>query len=198
MKRTTTSRVIACLVLGTSAFALSGCQSNNSDAVLFDSDLDCQTSDTLPEGMTPAQCEEQKVAAKAEYLETAPRYDALDVCEEQHGVGNCEVDPAITSSGGSSFMPFMAGYMISNVLNNNSSSYASRPLVPTSSGKFSTTDNRARVSSLNGNLKVANKTLLAKPAATLGKPPMTRATIRSTGGFGKSSTSSFSRSSFGG
>jgi uncharacterized protein YgiB involved in biofilm formation len=201
LKRSRTSRALACIVLGTSIFALTGCEGNKTDAVTLEADMDCQATEDLPFGMEPAQCEELLVAAKAEHMETAPRYDALDVCEEQHGEGNCQADPITTqSSSGSSFMPFLAGYMIGNIGSAGyTTPYASHPLVSTKSNKFSTTDGGLVFNKLNSSTKVSASSASAKPATTLGKAPMTRATVKATGGFGRSSTSSIGRSSsFGG
>lgn len=188
-KRSLKSHALLGIVLGTSAFALAACQEEKSETMVFDAEWDCTQPDDLAFGMTPAQCEDLATKAKAEHMETAPRYDALQVCEDQHGLGNCQEDPAAAAGGGSSFLPMLTGFMIGNMLSNNGqSSYATRPLVPTKSGSFATTDGKTKVSSLNGKTSISNRSLTARPAATLGKAPMSRATVRSSGGFGRVST----------
>lgn len=190
MIKPTKSRLLMGVVLGTSAFALAACQEEKSETAIFDRDWDCYADgQELPFDMAPDQCNDLMAEAKAEHAESAPRYNALDVCEEEHGEGNCQADPAATEAGGgSSFMPFFMGYMVGNMLNNGQSSYASRPLISTKSGSYATTDGKVKVNGLNGRTQVSNRSLTAKPKTTLGKPPMTRSTVRSSGGFGRTST----------
>jgi uncharacterized protein YgiB involved in biofilm formation len=85
----------------------------------------------------------------------------------------------------------MMGYLIGNMLGG---AKASQPLYKTSGGKFT---NAAGSSTFSGN---AGATKLGtsqfnRPPTTVGKPPMTRATAMSRGGFGSTGAG---RSSFGG
>lgn len=174
------------VVLGTSAFALAACE-EEVDTVVLEQDFDCSAGADLPFGMTTAQCEDLRDAAIEEHQASAPRYDAVDVCEEQHGVGNCQA--AEGAGGGSIFMPLLAGYMIGNMMRNTSAgAYRARPLVGGSAGGYLTTDGRTRVGSLGGTTRVSARALTATPATTIGKPAMTRATVSARGGFGGSST----------
>ena len=178
-------RALMGVVLGTSAFALAACE-EEVDAVVLEQDFDCSADADLPFGMTTDQCEDLRETAIEEHQASAPRYDAVDVCEEQHGAGNCQAAEAV--GGGSIFMPLLAGYMIGNMMSNNARSYRARPLVGGSSGGYLTTDGRTRIGSLGGATKVTSRALTTTPATTIGRPAMTRATVGARGGFGGSST----------
>src|SRR5690606_39672740 len=111
---------------------------------------------------------------------------SLQVCEEQHGAGACGSEETAQQGGGLGgiFMPLMAGYLIGNMLGGRAGMSAAQPLYKTAGGKFT---NAAGSSTYSGN-KGATKlgtSQFTRPAATAGKPPMSRAAANSRGGFGK-------------
>ncbi|MCJ2034555.1 DUF1190 domain-containing protein [Methylobacterium sp. J-068] len=56
---------------------------------------------------TEAECRADYAAARRTYAEAAPTYPSKDLCEAQHGVGECRsADP------GDRFVPFMAAYVV--------------------------------------------------------------------------------------
>ena len=115
--------------------------------------------------------------------------------EEQHGEGACGSEAAAAQGGsGSIFMPLLAGYLIGNMLGGRSGMAASQPLYKTSDGRFT---NAARSSTFSTNKGAAklNTSQFTRPASTVGKTPMTRATAASRGGFGKAGAG---RTGFGG
>lgn len=179
------SRALAGIALGTAAFALAACEDEVETAVL-ERDFDCNADASLPFGMTPDECADLVEDALEEHRRTAPRYDAIAVCEEQHGEGNCQ---AAGGGGGSVFLPLFAGYMIGNMLNNgNRGAYRARPLVSGKSGGYLTTDGRTRVNGLGGMTRLSSRSLTTTPPTTFNKPPMTRAAVSARGGFGSART----------
>ncbi len=102
-------------------------------------------------------------------------------------MGACGDEATATSGGsGSIFLPLMAGYLMGNMLRGGAGTAASQPLYKTADGKFT---NAAGTSTFNGNSGAAKlgASQFAKPAATIGKAPMSAATAASRGGFGQSS-----------
>lgn len=181
------SRTVSLAILGAAAFGLAGCKQDETDARAFPDEASCVAS--AKEGnlfFTEADCHTAFAEAQADHAETAPRYDSLAVCEEQHGAGNCGTDAAQGGSGGSIFMPLMMGYMIGSMMGGRG--VASQPLMRTGTGGFSTPAGDTRLATNNGAGKVATGSF-AKAPATVGKPPMSRADVAARGGFGQTATS---------
>lgn len=184
------------MLLGATAFALTACEDDRVDANAFPDKATCEASardGTLP--FTVADCDAAFAEALAEHERSAPRYDDLVLCEEQHG-GECVAQE--TGGGGSSiFMPLMAGYLMGSLLNN--SRAQTQPLYRDSAGKFATASGATVLNGNRGSAKLAPSSF-RPAAATAAAAPMTRATVSSTGGFGSSRTSASSngRSTFGG
>ncbi len=180
------SRGIAISILGAAAFALAGCQEEQVDAAAFP-DLKSCTDAAQSGGMFSSQdCDVAFAQAEALHVEAAPRYDSVAVCEEQHGAGACGTEAAVTQGGsGSIFMPLMMGYLMGNMLGGRAGTNASQPLYKTASGQYTNAAGSSTFSSNKGATKLATSQF-NRPAATVGKPPMSRATALSRGGFGSS------------
>ena len=161
-----------------SAVALAGCQEDRADIVVFDDPASCAAS-----GVEADVCEQQYAQAVAEHEETAPRYDALAVCEAEHGAGACIQDENRPSI----FMPLMAGYLMGQMLSGRG--FASRAMVPTAGSGFATTDGATRAAGLSGRGTVAASALTAQAASTRNAAPLTRSTVARGGGFGAARTS---------
>lgn len=184
------SATVALMLMG-SAFVLSGCKEDQTQASSFPDLASCrQAADQGSLTFTPADCDAAFAQAQGDYAETGPRYDALAVCEEQHGAGNCAEQA--NGSGGFSFMPLLAGFMIGQMLGGGRG-FMSQPLVNTADGRYSTPGG-TQVTSNNGRGPM-NATAFNKAPVTAGKPPMTQADTMRRGGFGASGAA---RSSFGG
>lgn len=183
MKR---SRTVAITILGAAAFTLAGCQEETVDAAAFP-DLNSCTNAAQNGGMFTVQdCDNAFAEAAALHVEAAPRYDSLAVCEEQHGAGACGDEASATQGGsGSIFMPLMMGYLIGNMLGGRGGAAASQPLYRTPTGGFTNAAGSSTFSSNSGSAKLG-ASQFNRPAATVGKPPMSRATAASRGGFGSS------------
>ncbi|WP_416357600.1 DUF1190 domain-containing protein [Aureimonas phyllosphaerae] len=105
------------LALGTIAaggLALSGCGDEPADDTLFTSPAQC-----IEAGIDNNICNAEYQAALSQHLRDAPKFDGQAACETEYGAGRCmEVprDQAGTTGGGSFFLPFMTGYLISSAV----------------------------------------------------------------------------------
>lgn len=181
MKRTRHLRPLTIGLIGASAFALAACKEEAVEASIWRSPDACAAAG---DGSL-AECTQAWDEAQAAHVETAPRYDALAVCEDQHGAGNCVADNS-GGGGGSIFMPLLMGYMMGKMLGGATGAAAARsakPLYPTAGGQVATADGGTRFSGGQGKVKVPAQSFAAAPK-TVGKPPMSAAQVRSTGGFG--------------
>ncbi|WP_099825821.1 DUF1190 domain-containing protein [Oceaniglobus indicus] len=183
------SRTVALTIVGAAAFALAGCQEEQIDAQAYPDLASCKAAADDGGLLDRAACDEAFAEAQELHVETAPRYDSVAVCEEQHGKGNCGSEAEQVSNGGSGsiFMPLLAGYLIGNMIGGRGGMAGSQPMYRTADGKFSTPSGASSYSGNQGKAKLAPSSF-AKPATTMGKAPMTRATAASRGGFGKSGT----------
>jgi uncharacterized protein YgiB involved in biofilm formation len=192
------SRTVALTILGAASFAIAGCREEQVEAQAFPDLASCEAAASNGGLYTVDQCKASFAEAEALHVESAPRYDSLAVCEEQHGEGNCGSEESQMTGGGGMggiFMPMLAGYLIGNMLGGAGRSMAaSQPMYRTPDGKYT---NAARSSTFSTNTGKASmgSNMFARPAATVGQAPMSRATAASRGGFGSSSAG---RSSFGG
>lgn len=179
-------RIVVLSLMGASAFALSACRDEQVQASVFTSTEAC-----VAAGQDEATCRNEFRAAQSTHAQTAPRYDALAVCEEEHGKGQCSQAPHTASSSGSSFMPFFAGYMAGNLLSGSSgpaSRVAPKPLYPVAKGGYASADGAARTSALSGTT-TARASHFTRPASTIKAAPMSRASVAARGGFGSARTS---------
>ena len=177
---------VAITILGATAFALAGCREEQVDAKAFPDLQSCKTEATQGGMFTAEDCETAINAAETLHVEAAPRYDSLAVCEEQHGADACSSEAATPQGGsGSIFMPLLAGYLIGNMMSGRAGMSAGQPLYKTSGGQYTNAARSSTFSSNSGAAKL-NTSQFTRPAATVGKTPMTRATASSRGGFGKS------------
>ncbi|WP_444667416.1 DUF1190 domain-containing protein [Cereibacter changlensis] len=175
---------VALAIVGAAAFTLAGCREEEVEAQAFPDLASCKAEANRGGQFSSADCDASFAEAEEIHVESAPRYDSLQVCEEQHGVGNCGDESQVTGSGGMGgiFMPLLTGYLIGSML---SGGRAAQPLYRTSDGRFT---NAAGTSTYSGN---SGRTTLGasqftRPAATIGQPPMSRATVAQRGGFGGS------------
>ena len=190
---------MALVLAGTATLALAACEDDRVDAQSFP-DLESCVAASKENGLwfTEDDCRKNFAAAEQEHLETAPRYESKELCEKEHGAGQCEGDPTAQNSGGGfSFMPLLVGYMMGSMLSRGGGIF-SQPMVRTASGGYSTPKGDQTFASNRGTGKVAASTFQRAPS-TIGKPPMTASQVSQRGGFGAGATArSGSRSSFGG
>lgn len=193
------SRHTALMLAGTAVLGLAACEEEKTDAAAFP-DLQSCVAEAQNGSLffTVEDCETQFAQAQQTHLETAPRYESKELCEQEHGAGNCEGDPTAQnqSGGGSIFMPLFMGYMLGSMLGGNRGVF-SQPMMRNAQGGFSTPDGKQSFATNRGTGQVASSTF-AKAPATVGKAPMTAAQVRQRGGFGASSTSRGGSRSYGG
>ncbi|APX90428.1 hypothetical protein BV394_12395 [Brevirhabdus pacifica] len=191
------SNRVALTILGATAFTLAGCQHEKVEAEAFPDLQSCEAAASAGAGgPDAADCAAAFAEAQKLHVESAPRYDSLQLCEEQHGAGACgsEADAVGNQSGGSGsiFMPLLAGYLIGNMLGRGG--VGAQPLYKTSNGRFANATG-SQVYGSNRGRATLGANHFARPPSTLGKAPMTRASVASRGGFGKTVGS---RGGFGG
>ena len=174
MKR---SKSIGLVMMGVSAIALTACEEQQVDALVYDGVQQCYADGE----MTREQCETDYKAAQVAHIQAAPKYTSVDACQADFGPENCEQAPQRTSSGGSVFMPMMMGYMMGSMLSGRRSGVAAQPLYRSADDakSYRTADNK-KVGRATGRTQVA-KSAAAAPRAK------TRTTSR--GGSGRSARS---------
>ncbi len=178
------SKRVAIAIVGATAFTLAGCRDEQVDATAFPDLQSCLDQAQAGGAFTAQDCESSFAEAEALHVEAAPRYESLEVCEEQHGAGGCGTEAAATQGGsGGIFMPLLTGYLIGSMLGGRAGMSAAQPLYNTSDGRYT---NAARSSTFSNNAGSAklSTSQFARPATTIGKTPMSRATAASRGGFG--------------
>lgn len=184
------SRTVALFLVGAAVFALAGCAEEDVDASAFPDLQSCKDAANAGGAFSSLDCDTAFAAAQQLQVETAPRYDSLEVCEAQHGVGSCgdEAQVTGTSGGGGIFMPLLAGYLIGNMISRGATaSPAVQPLYKTSDGSFTNATGSSTYQSNTGTGKLAASQFTKAPT-TIGKAPMTKAIVASRGGFGGSAT----------
>ncbi|MTH63519.1 DUF1190 domain-containing protein [Paracoccus shanxieyensis] len=189
MKPRKRSRHVALVLAGTATLALAGCRDEQVDAQSFP-DLESCVAAARENSLwfTEEDCRTNFAAAQADYAETAPRYESKELCEQEHGVGNCGGDQAQQSGGGmgSMFMPLLMGYMMGSMLSGGRG-VNSQPLVRTADGRYSTPAGNQSFATNRGAGQVSPNAFQRAPS-TVGKPPMTASQVNQRGGFGASNT----------
>ena len=185
------SRHVALFLAGAAVLTLAACEEEKTDAAAFP-DLESCIAEAKNGSLffTEQDCQTQFAQAQQEYLETAPRYESKELCEQEHGAGKCGGDPSAQSQPGtgmgSVFMPLFMGYMLGSMLGGGRGVF-SQPMVRTAQGGFSTPAGNQTFASNRGTGKVATSTFTKGPS-TIGKAPMTSAQVAQRGGFGSSAT----------
>jgi uncharacterized protein YgiB involved in biofilm formation len=96
------------LSLGVAAVLLTAC-GDSEEAKIYKTIDECSSDN--PEHVQECQAAYQQAMQEAE--RTAPKYSSQQDCEYDFGAQHCR---NVQSSSGSFFMPFMAGYMLSNLM----------------------------------------------------------------------------------
>lgn len=112
MKKSTS---IFLTVVSLPAILSAGCSPSVDGAPVVKTVKECAKATGNPETWCKLEMDKaQKIAAK-----DAPKFDSKAKCEEEFG--SCQQTPTSTGAGGAhgSFVPFVAGYAISSLLNSN-------------------------------------------------------------------------------
>lgn len=184
-RRMLRSRAARVTIFGTAFATLAGCEEDRIDAQAFSSLESCLAvaeagAESAP---TTAECEAGHAAALATHAEAAPRYESAALCEEEHGEP-CQEE--VRPGGTPVFLPLMAGYMLGRMGSGAGATAVSQPVYRTATGGAATLGGTA-LASADARTTVRPDAFRA-PAATVGQPPLTRATVAARGGFGAVST----------
>lgn len=183
MKRT--RHIALGLMLGTAGMVLSGCEDDPEVAAKTFASVDACAADA---SYSWEACNEAFTKAKAEHEQYGPRYESKALCEEEFGPGQCETG----ASGGSSFfMPFMTGYLVSEVLDGigdaaKKKRYA-KPVYRSKDGEWLGSSGVVLRPSTSG-VTLPRSVVTSAPKSA---PVFTKTTVRSSGGFGSAGRSSF-------
>lgn len=129
---------------------------------------------------------EQTGGAPDAVAASAPASRVADDAAATEATGQTETQ---TAGGGSSFMPFLMGYMMGNMLSGaTGSAYAGRPLYRDARGGMFTSDGRAQNFAGPGSTLRASPSVLTPRTGVAPKAPMTRAMVAERGGFGAART----------
>lgn len=163
------------LALGIASVFLAACGEQKQDAIIYTSLDDCKND--YPDAVD--RCEAAYQTALNEAARTSPRFNSEYDCEYEFGPNQCR---EVNSGSGSVFMPFMAGFMVSQLLSPNR--YYSQPMY-TSFSPYSPYRSRWMSADgyvFNGDIRKRNY----KVGANTFKPkPTVNRTIKR-GGFGSS------------
>lgn len=196
------SHIVSVLLSSAVVVTLSGCKEEQTSAFVFEDTKSCEDATNSEGAFYSAQdCTDAFDAAKTEHERSAPRYESLALCEEQHGAEACGQDTTEQATEHrTSFMPFIAGYFIGQSLSGNrgAASAAAQPVYKTRQGTYANAAGTAKFGNLGAKTNLASSALTTKAPTTAGKAPMTAAAVKSTGGFGASRTSASKGFSSGG
>ncbi|MEW9798946.1 DUF1190 family protein [Alteromonas sp. CYL-A6] len=179
------------LAVGVAGVLLSACGGDRQPATIYTSLDDCKND--YPDA--PERCDAAYQRAVEEAQRTAPRFNSEYDCEYEFGPNQCQY---VQTNSGGVFMPFMAGFMVSQLLS--PSRYYSQPLY-TSFSPYSSF--RSRWITADGYVfdgDIRKRNYRVSPDRFKPKPTVTRTMSR--GGFGSSvrakSSWGSSRSGWGG
>jgi len=174
----------------TAVFMLAGCEQNDETVKMYQNADDCSSANP---GKS-AECKATYDNALKEAARTAPKYASREDCVAEFGEGQCQQAPAqagvatenqaqAQQSGGSFWMPLMAGYMMGRLMGGGAG-YAQQPLFSSKNpaspayGQYTDASGKSYGAAQPGRSPTVSKTAMApKPATT---STVTR------GGFGES------------
>ncbi|QOV68178.1 DUF1190 family protein [Citrobacter sp. BDA59-3] len=174
----------------TAVFMLAGCEQNDETVKMYQNADDCASAN--PD--KSAECKTTYDNALKEAARTAPKYASREDCVAEFGEGQCQQAPAqagmatenqaqAQQSGGSFWMPLMAGYMMGRLMGGGAG-YAQQPLFSSKNpaspayGQYTDASGKSYGAAQPGRSATVSKTAMApKPATT---STITR------GGFGQS------------
>lgn len=194
MKRST---ILATTAILSGAIFLSGCEDTKKpEAMSFKNLEQCLYQRPLDQNEIEWEqiCKNAMEAADREHDRSAPRYapsgsDGDDLCEQEHGDDACYERK--DSSGNSFWTPFLAGYVVSSMLNDNGHrTYGYSKAQPM---YYSKSDKKMYTASGSYGAKTFGRSSVSRSAISPAKstPKITTPTsIKSTGGFGRSATAS--------
>ncbi len=171
----------------TAAFLLAGCEKSDETVKLYQNADDCSAANPGES----QQCTTAYNNALKEAERTAPKYATREDCVAEFGEGQCQPAPsqasiagdnqAQTQSGGSFWMPLMAGYMMGRMMGG---SYAQQPLFSSKNPSSPAYGRYTDASGKNYGAATPGRTMTVPKTAMAPKPATTSTITR--GGFGES------------
>lgn len=184
MKSGKSTKIVISAALATSMFALAACQEETFETYSFQNVEQCYDQAAIDTSFTNEDCDNQFASALLAHDQSAPRYDSVAVCEEVHGEGACQAQTS--ANGNSVFLPLFMGYMMGGGFDvDKKKRYYGAPLYASKSGGFYSNSGTS-FNSLGSKKTVPVSSLSYKAPSTKFSAPMTKTTVRSTGGFGGS------------
>ncbi|WJG08443.1 DUF1190 family protein [Aliiglaciecola sp. LCG003] len=162
------------LTVGVVGVLLAACSDNRQEATVYTNEQDCK--DANPEQAQTCVTAYKQALAEAE--RTAPKYNSQGDCESEFGPNQCRY---VERNSSSFFIPFMTGYMISNLLSPNRYQY--QPLF-TSYSPYSSYRHRWVGADGYDYGDIRKRNYKVKPDAFKPKPTVSKTIKR--GGFGSS------------
>lgn len=174
----------------TAVFMLAGCEQNDETVSMYQNAEDCSSANP---GKS-AECTTTYNNALKEAERTAPKYASREDCVAEFGEGQCQQAPSqagtapenqaqVQQSGGSMWMPLMAGYMMGRMMGGGAG-FAQQPLFSSRNpaspayGQYTDAGGKSYGAAQSGRSATVPKTAMApKPATT---------TTVTRGGFGDS------------
>ncbi len=143
------------------------------DALSYATVAECKASGAVPS----ATCDSAYTQAQAANGQNAPRFEARAMCEEQHGVGQCE-----PRNNGSFFTPLLTGFIIGQALNNIGGGYRGAPMYRDRDGYYGGAGGRISRDYVTGRSQIGANAF--NPNARAPARVQSRSAVVSRGGFG--------------
>ncbi|MFV9669911.1 DUF1190 family protein [Pantoea sp. ARC607] len=169
-------------------FMLAGCEQNDETVSMYQNADDCSKANP---GQS-AQCTTAFNEAKKEAERTAPKYATREDCVAEFGENQCQQTPAQAGvgttnaesqqSGGSFWMPLMAGYMMGRMMGGGSG-FAQQPLFSPKTARSPANGQFVDASGRNYGPATSGKSMTVPKTALAPKPATTSTITR--GGFGE-------------
>ena len=106
-------RVVLTTLTAAGAAAVSGCGSSDWSEADATGQVYSSVSECVAAGENRSECENAYAQAQIDDNSAAPRFESLALCEQEFGSGSCDQR---TDSGGSFWVPLLAGFVIGSVI----------------------------------------------------------------------------------
>lgn len=178
------SKIAPAAIAISAVFMLSACEKSDDKVALYQNADDCSKANPS----NSAQCSKAFTEAKAEAAKTAPKYANRAECVAEFGENQCTQAPAQagmnaeSQSGGSMWMPLMAGFMMGRMMSGGG--YAQQPLFTSKSAASPANGKFVDASGKSYGPATTGRSMSVPPSAMAPKPATTSTVTR--GGFGES------------
>ena len=180
MKRSRAVVLTTLSAAGVAALSACGSSEEEVDSFPYATVAECERAGDVP----ASECQAAYNQALANHELSAPRFESQALCEEEFGNNGCQT----ASSGGSFWMPVLAGFMVGRMLDNDRSYYRHSGLYRhRRHGWYAGGNYGGPLISTNGRYR-SGMSAYDRPSAA--SPIHTRSSVTSRGGFGSRSRAS--------